>query len=670
MVDPDPGAYRPRRAFLEPDRSDDDSVTPDVNGSSASAEPAVNGSRARRGGSRAMPEPAESPESEFAPELPQSGEPGKRQPPEVATPDSFSQPRSTTIANSGSDWAAARRSIFADLEDDEAPLPLYREPSPAPLTVDETDDGSPAPETFDETNREPSRAPLTFDETKTGTTESRKPDADDAETDTGRQTWVRPALASAPRRQRSADPEATTILARTSSAPGRGWQDPIDDFPDIGDGGSRLGKRTKLALLIAGVAAVVVVGLAIGWAVLGIGDTPTPPNPPSAAPTTGQSGTAELLNDDSMLNANDAKKVSSDRTWKVAQTQHSTSADSAKPACMGGDPAADQPASVQTIVRLLSANGKQPPGILHEADAFNTADDAGQAFHVAAKTLGGCAEEGGYVQSGSSVTGLGDQALGLVVVIERNGKIYHHSVVLNRTGRVTNVVDVVWTGDPVDISKVASALARATAAQCGKAEGACPGKLSVKAAPPPIGGDQPGFLAAGDLPPVGQTSSLWVGDVPDVPRADFVGAQCENVTWSTTPATARTARTYLLEQGADAGFGLDEIILTMKNDKAAKKFVSDLRSTVEKCPKRKLTASVPSAKSVSGSGAKGTKIDGWAVTVTQKVSNGSLKYRLGAVAAGPKVVYTFLSPKGKFDLSDDEWRTVAVRAGQRATQVN
>jgi hypothetical protein len=73
---------------------------------------------------------------------------------------------------------------------------------------------------------------------------------------------------------------------------------------------------------------------------------------------------------------------------------------------------------------------------------------------------------------------------------------------------------------------------------------------------------------------------------------------------------------------------------------------------------------------VSGPGAGRTKVAGWAVTVTQKVGNGSLKYRLGAVAAGPKVVYTFLSPKGKLDLSDDEWRMVAVRAGQRATQVN
>ena len=498
-------------------------------------------------------------------------------------------------------------------------------------------------------------------------------DVDEADVDTGRQTWVRPALASAPRGVRPPDAEATTILPRTSagSPTSRGWQDSIDDFSDIDQGRARFGRRTKLAMLIAGVAAVVLVGLAIGRAVL-VGDTPTssPSTGKTTGPTSASSGVQpeELLTDDSMLNAKDAKRVSSDRTWKVVFTQRGTTAESPTAVCLA-EPAEDQPVPALTMLRPLTT-GKDSPGILHEADAFTSSEDAAQAYAVTARTLGGCAEMGGYIRSGWSVKGLGDQAVGVVLTIERDGKTTHHSVVLNRTGKVTNVLDVARTGDPVEIGKVANALAAATERQCHRAGGACPKDVSVKAAPPPIGGDQPGFLAAGDLPPAGQTRSLWVGDAPDLPREGFGGSQCENVTWATIPASARTARTYLLDEGPDPAFGLDEIILTMKNDKAASKFVADLRASVDKCPKRKLTASVPSPKSVSGPGAGGTKVAGWAVTVTQKVGNGSLKYRLGAVAAGPKVVYTFLSPKGKLDLSDDEWRMVAVRAGQRATQVN
>ncbi len=56
------------------------------------------------------------------------------------------------------------------------------------------------------------------------------------------------------------------------------------------------------------------------------------------------------------------------------------------------------------------------------------------------------------------------------------------------------------------------------------------------------------------------------------------------------PPALERARTYILDEGPDAAFGLDEIILTMKSDEAARKFVANLRTTVEKCPKRKLTA--------------------------------------------------------------------------------
>src|SRR5215212_7848099 len=336
MVDPEPGAYRPRRAFLEPDPSDDESVTSDVDDSHRTlADAAGNGSSARRAGSRALSEPAVSSNFVAAREARQSDSQADTQSPEIGTPDSptgaasagreaigctgAASPQSMPTPDSptgtpstrnegiGSDWAASRRSIFADLDDDDdvAP-PLYR-------------DSSPESARSEETTRHPTGA--------------RPPDADEAQVDTGRQTWVRPALANAPRRFRPSDPEATTILPRTSSGSvsSRGWQDSIDDFSDIDEGRFHLGRRTKLALLIAGVAAVVVAGLAIGRAVL-VGDTPTTSPSTGSSPTSAPSGIppAELLNDDAMLDAKDAKRVSSDRTWQVALTQRGVTADSSK----------------------------------------------------------------------------------------------------------------------------------------------------------------------------------------------------------------------------------------------------------------------------------------------------------------------------------------------------
>ena len=49
---------------------------------------------------------------------------------------------------------------------------------------------------------------------------------------------------------------------------------------------------------------------------------------------------------------------------------------------------------------------------------------------------------------------------------------------------------------------------------------------------------------------------------------------------------------------------------------------------------------------------------------------GKTKFRVGIVSAGPKVIYTFLNPQGDYDFSGAQWNTVAVRAGERATQVD
>ena len=83
-----------------------------------------------------------------------------------------------------------------------------------------------------------------------------------------------------------------------------------------------------------------------------------------------------------------------------------------------------------------------------------------------------------------------------------------------------------------------------------------------------------------------------------------------------------------------------------------------------------LTASVTKPKKVTSIGAQNTKIAGWTTVVSQKSTQGTAKYRVGIVAAGPKVIYTFLNPRGDYDFTGRQWNTVAVRAGERMTQVN
>jgi predicted Zn-dependent protease len=116
-------------------------------------------------------------------------------------------------------------------------------------------------------------------------------------------------------------------------------------------------------------------------------------------------------------------------------------------------------------------------------------------------------------------------------------------------------------------------------------------------------------------------------------------------------------------------FGLNEITLATKDAKAANKLVDRLKSNLSKCKNSQLTARVTNVEKVTSVGVKKTKIAGWTAVVTQKSTDGWVRYRVGIVSAGSKVIYTFLNPSADYDFTHSQWEVVAVRAGERATQV-
>jgi hypothetical protein len=486
-------------------------------------------------------------------------------------------------------------------------------------------------------------------------------------------------IAFAPRRPHPVDDETTTILPRSRPTKHRTQAlDAIDDYDDD-DERLPLSRRVKVALFIGAVAAVVVIGLVVGYGVL-VGKQPQsqPSLPPSGgtgglgggSQQPGQTGTG-LLNDASMLSPSQAKVLDRSRTWRVSTTKHSGS-EGTPAACFGTEPVEGQPTPQQEIVRVLkSSGGKSAPVALHAATAYSSPEDAIQAYTIASKTVGTCAVAGFYIESGHLVGGIGDQAAGVVVMEVDGKKTRAHSVVINRTGRVINVLDVVQPSKEIAMINVAKAVAQVNSGQCGAAGGACNGKRSVKDGPPPLGGDEPGYLATGDLPPAGAKVDLWVATAVEPPKDDFQGSGCETgVNWATVKAKSRSSRVYLMQESGKDFFGLNEIALTMKNPKAAGELVDTVKSKLSNCKTIKLTASVTKPKKVTSVGAEDTKVSGWTSVVYQKSTQGTAKYRVGIVSAGSKVVYTFSNPIGDYDFTNHQWNTIAVRGGERITQVN
>jgi hypothetical protein len=357
-----------------------------------------------------------------------------------------------------------------------------------------------------------------------------------------------------------------------------------------------------------------------------------------------------------------------DSGWQITADQPATGGNAPVPACLAARPA-DAPTPSQAMVRTLTSGGNGR-SIVHLAQAYRTPELATEAFALVAKSLGECDLAGSYIQDARVITGLGDQATG--VVLEDPVKHSFRSVVADRTGRMVNVVDAGQTGSAPDIDKVATALAEVTDVQCPIAVGICASDPKTADGPPPIGGDQPGFLAVADLPRPRTGKGTWGGLDPGSP-ADVVTSGCEDVSFDKLTADNRTARSYILTdapKGMPKTFGLDEVVLTMKSDADAGKQAKTIASNLRSCEDRLPTATVGKVAAIRGTGADGTAVTGSVTTVDQKVTDKKTShYRVGIVAAGDKLVYTFLPTTDDWDLTTGQWTTVTIRAAQRATQV-
>lgn len=489
-------------------------------------------------------------------------------------------------------------------------------------------------------------------------------------------TVIRPAVPQAepPAPEPKIAPEPKTPAPETKAAPATPKPPATKPIAESLPEDDRGGSRARTGVLIGVVSVIAVLGLVIGYFVLNRGDdsppttvptvTPSNPSAPSATPEA-----VTVLAEASMLTPSEAKGLGKKRTFKVELTQKGVGGDAPQVACLSTEPVEGQPQPNQTILRTLTGSGKDAPAVLHHADSYLSEDEAKLAFTQTATAIGGCLMPSAYITSGSTISGLGNEAVGIVLKSSESGTQYR-SLVMARTGRAINFADVMQPTKAVPLSDVVKAFSKSINRQCKAAGGKCAVAPKAAAGPPPMGGDKPGFLATADIPPVGKTGSIWGGDTPG--EADVVGSGCEGVNFETmSEPKAKTSRTYLIDDpAAPSEFGIDQVILTMKDKKAAKALVNKIRDNIEGCASSTPTANVSGTESVKGTGASKIAIRGGVALVSQKVNaTTTANYRVGVIYAGNKVVYTFLPTKDEFDFTELEWERLTIRAGERVTQV-
>lgn len=431
-------------------------------------------------------------------------------------------------------------------------------------------------------------------------------------------------------------------------------------------------RGARVGVVIGAVAATLVVVLAIGYAVFSFNQSstvavqPGDPGESTAAP----SAPPETLSDQRLLNDGQAKALEGSATWAIAMTQTGIDETSPVAACLSKPTEAEAPAE-KTMIRTLSGSGKRTMSALHQADLYPTKDDAVGVFGERSKALGGCVTDKAYLDSAVLVRDLSNQAIGVTVTVNE-AKPVHHTVLLVQTGRMINVFDTATSDRPVTQDQLATAAASVVNTQCTAVIGLCADKPRVTQVVPPIGGDQPGMPVAADIPMIkGQTGRWAPADVTQAPSSS--GTLCERYDFSKASGpTARLGRTYLMEDDDTIPntFGVDEIILTMRNEQEATKLADQLRSNIRKCGDRLETATVSGEAKFDSVGAQQTKINGVSFKVQQKTTSDTVNYRVSVNTAGTKVIYTFLPVDKSADFTDEQWEDFNNRASQRATQIS
>lgn len=483
----------------------------------------------------------------------------------------------------------------------------------------------------------------------------------------------RPINPFEPRPEDRKKPKKTSRRTKPAEAPsGRRVAAPE---PGLGDRLKKvrqpLGGRNITALTVAGVAVVAIIALVASTAFWWFGRN----TEVASAPGAEMSATpGPILGPGQMLSESMALTIDPARTWQKTHDEAGVTDSSPQIACIGPQ-AKDQPIPQITQLRGLSASGEDRTAALHRADAYATVEDAKKVFEFRSAELGACSDTPLYVEKGFNVQGLGDEALGVRMVLQ-DVKSEYHSVVLVRTGRIVNLLDVARVGAAVDMTTEAKALGQSINRQCGPALGLCTApSVSVTDGLPPAGGAEPGFLTSGDIPRVSPGSGTWRGN-PLAVKVDVQdGSGCEAVDFGSVGGTGvkRQMRTYLLRNDAAAPpqFGVDQVILTMGSAQEATDLANRIGGNMTGCATRTLTSKVDKTGSAQTMGAGGVEVKvNWFV-VTSKVDQAQEQhYRVSIVTAGTRLIYLRSNPTATFDFTDQAWSNLALRAGERTTQIS
>ncbi len=414
----------------------------------------------------------------------------------------------------------------------------------------------------------------------------------------------------------------------------------------------RSGKRALIVL--AGV--TVVAGLLIGSSFWLAPRSPAALTPPTPGP---------LPSLDPLLGPNDLGQLGTTSWVTVAAAPGGGDGD---PVCLPATAEA-LPTADRTDRRVLTSETAGVDYVNHVVDSYPDRATAARAFQQRLLQAGSCADVDALIVNTYTVTGLADNAFVTQFQVQAE-QVENHTVLVSQTGRNLSMIDI-SAPNPVLPDDVAAVATKPLERLCGGGQGTCPSSPDLVPSVP-AAGQNPGWLAEADLPRITPGAGRWAASRPDS-KLSIIGSQCESVTLKQVEGvTASAQRTLLLadDPAAPTVFGVDQVVYTFPDAKAAKSFADKVTGNVEACAETVPTASVAKGPTTKGQGAQGIEFSGKSFLVTHKTgTEDSTVYRVGVVRVAGRVAYLLANPGPGFDFTDQQWKAILQRAGERVSQM-
>lgn len=423
----------------------------------------------------------------------------------------------------------------------------------------------------------------------------------------------------------------------------------------------------RKTLLTWGVGALVAAVLIVFGFYLAGQRTSTPPGgSPSPTSSTSISAVPPVTEDD-LISVDDADKIVPGASWAVANTAQSREeAAKQKTACLSTDPSDVNP--TDTFQRSMGTSEDNALAALHQIDVYANAGAARQVQLQREESLSKCDEVPSYIQSATTIAGLGDDVM-QVTVSRQDDPVVFRTVLLVRTGRALTMLDVTRNGEAVEAEGAVESLQRSLSDLCTRADGMCPADTTVTpSAPPPV--EPTGWLIESDLPRLRPGYGRWAATEP----ADITssGMGCENMPLATEPGpTSRQQRTYSLTQDDQTPkiFGIDEMVFNFDDNPAALAFTTKLVNSLLSCKDRAATAQVADGAAINGTGADGVAVSARMITIDQATSDdSSARYQLAVAIGDTRVSYLLATVTGDYEFSEQQLKDLALRTAQRNSQ--